>query len=169
MKINQDVFIQQGILDCQIDQLITYSNTDPEIKKSTSDPTRFKDRAAFDQWLTKGRIIYTLVDKNNNLFGITWFGPKIPPVKLDPKFNFTFSIRLYDQARGQGLSYPFLKTTFNDVLKSSKDEVTGFWLQVSKDNVPAIHTYKKIGFKKVKQIGDKIIMTHEICSKKDQV
>ena len=156
MELNKDVFIQQGILDCQIDQLIKYSNTDPEIKKFTSDLIRFKDRPSFNKWLEQGKVIYTLIDKKNNLLGISWFGQKNPPIKLNA--NFTFAIRIYGLARGQGLSYPFLKTTISDVLKSSKDKVAGFWLQVSIDNIPAINTYKKIGFKKIDTIEDKVIM-----------
>ena len=110
MELNKDVFIQQGILDCQIDQLIEYSNTDPDIKKNTTDPVRFKNRDLFNEWLKKGRIIYSLTDKNKNLLGVIWFGQKDPPIKL--KANFTFAIRIYGSARGQGLSQIFLKTTF---------------------------------------------------------
>jgi len=161
MKINQDVFVQQGILDCQIDQLIEYSNTDSNIQKFTSDKTRFADKDTFHQWLLKGRIIYTLIDKNKNLLGIIWFGPKNPPIKLDSKYNFTFSIRIYGLARGQGLSQEFTKITFKDLLKNQpKSQITGFWLETSKDNFPAIHTYQKFGFKTVSSpdYSNKIIM-----------
>ena len=157
MELNKDIFIQQGILDCQIEQLIEYSNTDPEIKKFTSDPTRFKDHDAFNQWLKKGRIIYSLIDQNKNLLGIIWFGQKDPPIKL--KANFTLGIRIYGLARGQGLSQIFMKTTFDDLLKNQpKSQITGFWLQVSTNNIAAIRTYEKFGFKKVDQVGDKALM-----------
>ncbi|MFA5532773.1 MAG: GNAT family N-acetyltransferase [Candidatus Shapirobacteria bacterium] len=157
MEIDKDVFVQQGILDCQIDQLIEYSNTDIEIKKNTTDSTRFKNRDMFNQWLKKGRIIYSLIDKNKNLLGIIWFGQKDPPIKL--KANFTFAIRIYGPARGQGLSQIFLKTTFDDLLKNqSKSQITGFWLETFSTNLAAIHTYEKFGFKKVDQIDDRDIM-----------
>lgn len=163
MKINKDIFIQQGILDCQIDQLIKYSNTDSEIKKFTSDPIRFKDRNSFDHWLKQGRIIYSLIDKNHNLLGIIWFGHKIPPIKINA--NFSFAIRIYGSARGQRLSQIFMKTAFNDLLKNqSKSKISGFWLQVSFDNLPAVFSYQKFGFKQISQpdSSDKIIMTLEI-------
>jgi RimJ/RimL family protein N-acetyltransferase len=155
MDFNKNIFIQQGIIDCQIDQLIKYSNTDSQIKKFTSDPTRFKNHQSFKDWLNKGRLIYTLVDKNNNLFGITWFGKKTPPIKLDA--DFTFALRLYGSARGQGLSTKFVKTVLQDLIKNKK-EIIKLWLEVSTDNLPALHTYKKIGFKKIKKLNNKFIM-----------
>lgn len=157
MELNKDVFIQQGILDCQIDQLIEYSNTDPEVKKFTSDLTRFKDRQSFNQWSGQGRVIYTLIDKENNLLGIVWFCQKNPPIKLNA--NFTLGIRLYSSARGQGLSQIFMKTAFDDFVNcKNKQKISGFWLKVSIDNVAAIHTYEKFGFKKADQVDNKYLM-----------
>ena len=157
MEIGQDVFIQQGIIDCQIDQLIDYSQTDPDVKKFTSDPIRFNNRQTFSKWLQQGRIIYTLIDKNNNLLGIIWFGQKDPPVKATA--NFTFAIRIYGPARGQGLSQVFMKTAFDDLLKNqNKSKITGFWLETSSDNIGAIHTYEKFGFKRISEIDHKVFM-----------
>lgn len=157
MKIGQDVFVQQGIIDCQIDQLIDFSHTDPDVKKYTSDSSRFQDRVAFSRWLGQGRIIYTLIDRHQNLLGIIWFGQKDPPVNANA--NFTFAIRIYGSARGQGLSQEFMKTAFNDLLKNQQNsKITGFWLETSIDNSVAIHTYEKFGFQKIGQQNDKIIM-----------
>mgnify|MGYP001432915408 CR=1 FL=1 len=157
MKIGQDVFIQQGILDCQLTQLIDYSQTDSEVKKFTSDPKRFANKNSFFQWQQQGRIIYTLTDSHQNLLGIIWFGQKNAPVNIPA--NFTFAIRLYSPARGQGLSQEFMKTTFTDLLKNQKDsKITGFWLETSIDNFTAIHTYEKFGFKTVDQQDGKNIM-----------
>ena len=158
MKINQDVFIQQGILDCQIDQLIEYSSTDPEVKKFTSDPKRFADKKSFFAWQQQGRIIYTLVDNYKNLLGIIWFGQKDSPLK-NLSANFTFAIRIYGSARGQGLSQDFMKTAFADLQKNHQDsQITGFWLETHQDNLSAIHVYQKFGFKIVGQENQSLIM-----------
>lgn len=157
MKIDQDVFVQQGILDCQIHQLIEYSHNDLDVQKFTSDSTRFNDLSSFKNWLIQGRIIYTLTDKNKNLLGIIWFGQKEPPV--DIKANFTFAIRIYGSARGQGLSQEFMKIAFDDLLKrTEKTKITGFWLETSVNNFTAIHTYEKFGFKKNNLIDNRQIM-----------
>lgn len=157
MKFDQDIFIKQGISDCQIYQLIEYSHTDPEVKKFTSDSTRFKDLLSFKKWLAQGRIIYTLSDINQNLLGIIWFGQKNPPTKISA--NFTFAIRIYGPARGKGLSQNFIKTAFTDLLQNQKhSQITGFWLETSIDNFAAIHTYEKFGFKKIDLADDRQIM-----------
>jgi ribosomal protein S18 acetylase RimI-like enzyme len=157
MKINQDVFVQQGIMDCQIEQLIEFSQTDIDVQKYTSDKSRFQDRASFSQWLQQGRIIYTLINTNNNLLGIIWFGQKDPPVKISA--NFTFAIRIYGSARGQGLSQEFMKIAFKDLrLNHQKSHITGFWLETSVDNFAAIHTYEKFGFKQFEKRNNKTIM-----------
>jgi len=158
MRINQDVFVQQGIMDCQIEQLIEFSQTDSDVQKYTSDKSRFQDKTSFSQWLQQGRIIYTLIDTNNNLLGIIWFGQKNPPSE-NIKANFTFAIRIYNSARGQGLSQEFMKIAFNDLRSDHQNSrINGFWLETSIDNFAAIHTYKKFGFKQIDQKDNKIIM-----------
>jgi len=157
MEFDKDIFIKQGISDCQIHQLIEYSNTDSEIKKFTSDTIRFKDLPSFKKWLIQGRIIYTLSDINHNLLGIIWFGQKKPPIDIDA--NFTLAIRIYGLARGLGLSFKFMKTVFTDLLQNQKySQITGFWLETSSKNFAAIHTYEKFGFKKISLIDDRQIM-----------
>lgn len=157
MDFKKDVFIKQGILDCQVDQLINYSQTDPDVKKFTSDSVRFRDLSSFKKWLIQGRIIYTISDINQNLLGIIWFGQKNPPI--DVNANFTFAIRIYGAARGHGLSQNFMKTAFTDLLQNQKQSrITGFWLATSKNNFTAIHTYEKFGFKKNGEIDGENIM-----------
>jgi ribosomal protein S18 acetylase RimI-like enzyme len=157
MKIGQDVFVQQGILDCHIDQLVDYSQSDQDVKKFTSDVKRFSSKESFFEWQRQGRIIYTLVDQQQNLLGIIWFGQKDPPIPLGA--NFTFAIRIYGNARGQGLSQEFMKTAFNDLLKNqTHSHITGFWLETSVDNLAAIHTYEKFGFVSISFSDTKNIM-----------
>lgn len=157
MKIGQDVFVQQGILDCHIDQLIEYSQSDLNVRKFTSDSKRFASKEAFFIWQRQGRIIYTLVDGKQNLLGIIWFGQKDPPIKINA--NFTFAIRIYASARGQGLSQGFMQLAFNDLFKHQKPpHLSGIWLETSSDNLSAIHVYQKFGFKKILSRRRKIFM-----------
>jgi RimJ/RimL family protein N-acetyltransferase len=161
MEIGVDVFIKSGISKNQINQLIEYSRSDPSIIEFTSDPVRFKNKESFNNWYQQGRTIYTLIDKQNNLLGIIWFGQKTLPDL--PEYNYTFAIRIYDRARGQGLSYQFMKFTFNDLFSKEK-QITGFWLETSANNIAAIKTYKKFGFKPIDYSDDqsKIYMTRRI-------
>ena len=145
--------IKKGILDKQIDQLIEYSLTDESVGKFTSDRERFKDRQAFNEWQQKGREIFTLNNKNNDLVGIIWIGQKVKEISNKNYYN-TFAIRIYGEARGKGLGLDFMKKAIGNK--------KGIWLECSADNLPAGSLYKKFGFKQVTEADEtgKIIMVY---------
>ena len=89
--------IKKSLSEKNIEDLIFYANNDEQVIKFTSDPKRFKDRESFEVWLKKGRKMYVMVDDNDKLCGITWFGPEGD--------GFTLAIRIYEQARGKGLAF----------------------------------------------------------------
>jgi ribosomal protein S18 acetylase RimI-like enzyme len=163
MKIGTDVFVKNSISENQINQLIKYSHNDPSVLKFTSDPVRFKDRSSFNDWYKKGRITFTLVDKDENLLGIIWFGKK--ELLGFSQYNYTFAIRIYGEARGQGLSQEFIQIAYQDILQNCDiPKITGFWLETSVDNFAAIKTYEKFGFKPIdcNSSTTKVLMTKEI-------
>ena len=151
--------IKKGILDRQIDQLIEYSLNDESVGKFTSDRERFKNRQAFEEWQQKGREIFTLNNYNNDLVGIIWLGLKELPqknylIKIDPKkYQKSFAIRIYGEARGKGLALGFMKSCLI---------TDGVWLEVSDDNLAAKALYSKFGFKQVSRVDEngKIIMIY---------
>ncbi len=160
----------EGIGARQVEKIIVLSKSDTAIINYTTDATRFKDTNSFEKWRKKKRTIYTLVDQDNNLLGIVWFGEKkFPKIERLYKFDkdpygITFAIRLYGKARGVGLSNWFMKKVFDRFEASSeykKAKRKGFWLETMKSNVPAVKTYKRFGFKKVGETDkDKIIMVY---------
>jgi RimJ/RimL family protein N-acetyltransferase len=137
--VNNFIF-KKSITESQIDELINYSITDPQIIKYTADQTRFGTRSAYNDWLDrKHPIIYTLSNKEANLCGLIWF-------EKDDSIEgceYTFAIRLYADARGKGLSFDFMKQSFDDLKPQS------VWLKCSADNIPANLTYQKFGFKQI--------------------
>lgn len=139
---------KKGITDSQINQLIEYSKTDSVILKFTSDPIRFKNKKSALKWFNHVTA-YTLVDKNNSLIGLTWFHEKPLPERvysenLNPNdFPLTFAIRVYGNARGQGLSYDFMKRSFDEFKPES------IWIETSYNNIPTIKLAKKLDFEKV--------------------
>jgi len=152
--VNNFIF-KSGITESQISELINYSNTDPQIFQYTSDKTRFATRDAFDSWIDrKHPIIYTLSNDQENLCGLIWF-EKDDSI---PGYDYTFAIRLYDKARGQGLSFDFMKQAFDDLKPQN------VWLKCSADNLPAASLYKKFGFKQITDPDEngKIIMTYSL-------
>ena len=143
--------IKKGILDRQIDQLIEYSLNDESVGKFTSDRERFKNRQAFEGWQQKGREIFTL-NNNNNLVGIVWTGLKEKQIG-GKKYNKTFAIRIYGEARGKGLALGFMRSCIKE---------KGYWLETSNDNLAAKALYSKFGFKEVSKVDEngKIIMIY---------
>lgn len=146
-----DFIFKSGITDSQIDELIYFANNDPQVLAYTNDKTRWVNRDAYNLWLEKKPIIYTLSNKTGNLCGFIWFREKAGV----PGFKYCFGIRLYADARGKGLSYDFMKQAFDDF------KPTTVWLECSADNIPAVSLYKKFGFVQITEPDskNKIIMT----------
>lgn len=152
--------IQLGITENQIDQLIKFASSDTKLRQFTSDPKRFSDRNEYDKWKSGGRTIYTLVDNQQNLSGIIWFGKKEPHISkrdilenFDPnKLGITFAIRTYGETRGKGIGRHFMEETFKhfqSLPETQALEKQGMWLETSVDNIPAVRLYQKFGFRTV--------------------
>jgi len=140
-----DFKFRTGITEKQIDQLIEYSLTDESVGKFTHDKERFGDRKAFDEWTKKGRKITVMTNDNGDLLGIFWDGFMEMPLG-DKKYNKTFAIRIYGEARGKGLALGFMKNCIKG---------KGYWLETKDENVAAKGLYNKFGFKQVSDSDEK--------------
>lgn len=151
------VKVKEGISQKQIRRLVQYSRTDPVIGKFTSDRRRFSDVNVFYKWFGKGRMIYTLCGRGDELLGIVWFGKKpLPKRKYDKRvkperYRFTLAVRLYGKARGKGISGSFLEECMGLFKETAgyKKGRKGIWVVVSEDNAKAIKIYAENGFTKV--------------------
>ena len=156
MKLPEKFFVKKDLTQKQVRELVLYSKNDPEIIRFTSDSERFATSEKVKLWVNLGRVVYSLTDNKGNLHGIIWFGVKKIPLSrtmgLSTKdYKVTFAIRLYGEARGRGLAEFFMRKCFQDYLRSRSYKKLGkpkFWLKVSLDNIPAIKTYRKFGFRK---------------------
>lgn len=144
--------VVRNIDNSQIAALITYTKRDKDISVCTHDDTRFKNKKTFAAWQKRGKIIYTLINREGKLLGIIWFAKK-----KYKDFPFTFAIRTYPPARGKGLSYKFLTAAYEDFKTKYKNPK--LWLISQKVNIPAASLYKKFGFVKSEEKGQEIIMT----------
>lgn len=148
------------ITDPQINQLIEYTNSDPDIRKFTSDLKRFPDRASFENW-SKDKSLYTLSDGSENLFGFIWFEKKQIPIdesqSIDPKeYQITIAVRIYGKIRGKGYFKKFLEKALEDFKDSNK-----FWVSIAKENIASYKAFKKFGFKEIRNSSDRILMIWE--------
>lgn len=149
-----DLRIEMSITEVQKEELIQYSTNDSEVVKNTSDAIRFKDMKAFAVWLQEKPSLFVLTNNSGKLLGLAWVQKMDNPIKLQ-EYDTTAAIRLYGEARGKGLSRWFLEEALQKY--GSKN----YWLRTSSDNVSAIKTYKRLGFKIVSTPDDenKIILT----------
>jgi ribosomal protein S18 acetylase RimI-like enzyme len=164
-----NVFVKKGLTESLIAQLISFATTDPALQ-STSDPKRFKDRDAFNEWLQKKREVYVLTNESDELLGIIWFGAKELPEKAEiqnvyrQSHGITFSIRIFAKARGQHLAKPFSQAVFAHYRNSSSYidlNNNGIWLETDSDNAPALHLYKQLGFEQIgiNKENNRLLMT----------
>ena len=171
----EDIKFKIGITKNQINELIEYSKNDPQIINNTNDLVRFSDKRVFNNWIKIERTIYTLTNKAGNLLGIIWFRNQPLPtdkqfvVKIDiEKFGTTFGIRIYEPARGKGLSNRFLKNAFEKYKETDSYKNThakGFWLSTKNENVIAKKLYEKFGFQVVSsedKLGRIVMLSHNL-------
>lgn len=154
--LSNSLRVCEGLTKKQALELIKYTNTDPLILENTQDNERFKDFKTYEAWLKKNRNIYTLVDKKEKLNGIIWFGKKQMPKgnnysqSIDTNhYSITFAIRLYEHARGKGLSKKFIKTAWEIFINSEEylnNPAKGLWLETNINNFAAVKAYKNVGF-----------------------
>lgn len=155
---SEPLYIKDEISDSQILELIHYANTDLLIQKFTSDPKRFKDRDAYNNWFAKGKSIYILTDKSEALLGFLWLSKEAIPDQQftqsfpKEKYGITAGLRMYGKARGKGLAFDFMKEAFAAFKLTEfyqSIERKGVWFETSFDNIPAVKLYEKFGFIKV--------------------
>jgi hypothetical protein len=133
---------QQAIVDS--------ANHDQLIIENTGDAKRFNTAENFQKWLKTEPIIYVLTpkDKPNELSGLIWFVkldlPEKVAKKLDQPADWTFAIRLYQQARGQRLSVPFMKEVLQRFWQQQPNRAV--WLSTQAGNVIAQKIYGQAGW-----------------------
>jgi RimJ/RimL family protein N-acetyltransferase len=152
--------ITEGLTEKQIDQLINYSNTDPDVKKFTSDSKRFASKMSFKDWIQNNKVvIYALVGTADNLIGVSWVDIRPLPnaeykEDIDPaKYQTTSGIRIYGDFRGKGLAADFYQQILSKISG-------GIWEQISSENIASIKLHEKLGFKIVSNPdqNNKVIM-----------
>lgn len=111
---------------------------------------RFKDLSATQDWLSKGRAVFLLLNQADKLVGYGWAGAGTSDHV--PSGETTFAIRIGQAGQGQGLAAPFSKSIVwgSAELFGSKN----YWLETWQSNGAAVHVYHKIGFNDVTQQKD---------------
>ncbi len=146
----ESLSIAKNITNNQVNQLIKFTKIDNEIQKYTHDKERFKNQKTYAAWLKNKKVIYSLIDRENNLLGIIWFSKKKTPEAKG--CDFTFAIRIYPPARGLGFSRKFIKIVLADFKHKN------LWLSTLKNNKKAIKIYQSMGFKEIASKENEVLM-----------
>lgn len=113
---------------------------------------RFKDMPAVENWLSKQRATFLLLQRTDTglaLAGYGWAGAETS--EHVPGGETTFAIRVGERGQGQGLA-----TSFAQLIVSGSRELYGaqhFWLETWQSNGGAVHVYHKIGFEDVTTVA----------------
>ena len=111
---------------------------------------RFSDVDAAQKWFNNDpeRVIYALA-RQAIVAGVIWFSYQ-PQSKL--KADYTFAIRMYEVARGQGHAGDFLEAAHTDFGSEA------IWLETDEVNVSAINLYRAHGYDQVAKSNGRIMM-----------
>lgn len=103
-KTHTRLSVLEGISKNQISQLLFNTKGDKLIKATTHDLDYFKSQKTFLSWKSRGKSIYTLINKNGKLFGMIWFNKKHPGNQ-----NVKPEIRIYSPGKGKKIAKKFLE------------------------------------------------------------
>lgn len=159
-KDGEEFTVLAGLDKGLVEQLKTKSldEGDIELQKNTSDRKRFGE-GSYEEWYSKERTPFALVDKSKALAAIAWFGPKplgrkslryLSEAELakegaqDKTQWHTIVYRSYDPFRGRGLMTRFVQFAL-DTYRSAYPEAK-FWAGMSTDNPASIGLASKLGF-----------------------
>ncbi|HEX5456070.1 MAG TPA: GNAT family N-acetyltransferase [Candidatus Saccharimonadales bacterium] len=124
---------------------------------------RFKNIDAYRKWAEKERIVYLLIRKRNkvevDVGGIVWFGRRENKL-IDPRYDLTFGIRLYEGCVGKGLAVPFMKATHDDLKRFYPNRA--IWLDFAEDNIAARKAYSKFGYIDLTEADGRVVMGYHI-------
>ncbi|MCX6704390.1 MAG: hypothetical protein NTZ07_02990 [Candidatus Woesebacteria bacterium] len=103
-KTHIKLSVLKGISSDRVSQLLAYTKRDKLIRTQTHDFDYFKSKKTFVSWKSRGKIIYTLINRNGKLLGTAWFNKK-----RQDNYKVVPIIRIYPPARGKKVVRKFLE------------------------------------------------------------
>jgi Acetyltransferases len=115
---------------------------------------RFTTVEAAHQWYAAHeRAVYTL--GHSAVAGLIWFGR----TEESEHGDYTFAIRMYEEAQGKHLARPFMQAAHADFLAETPD-APSIWLDTRIDNERAAILYEKVGYTTIDRIDDRYVMIY---------
>jgi ribosomal protein S18 acetylase RimI-like enzyme len=147
--------VYRGWSEGLAEQLVEHSRESEILKRVPRDAAeRFIHTDAAHEWYrTKERVVYSLA-RNAILGGVVWFS-RTPREEYGA--NFTFAIRMYEEARGQGVAGSFMFAAHED-FEEHRGDLGNIWLETDADNVPALKLYARQSYEVVDNNDSRITM-----------
>ncbi len=140
--------------------------SDEELQKNTSDYKRFGE-GSYEEWYSKERTPFALLDAHGRLAALVWFGPKPlgrkslkylseEELKKETKQEkgewHTIVYRSYRPYRGKGLMTPFARFCI-DAYRAQYPGVK-LWAGLSTENEGSMALAQKLGFRTLPEYID---------------
>ncbi|MCX6705290.1 MAG: hypothetical protein NT162_03065 [Candidatus Woesebacteria bacterium] len=109
--------ILKGISKRQIAQLLIYTRKDKLIRTQTHDFDHFKSKKTFLSWKSRGKTIYTLINRTGKLLGVKWYDKRHPGKHIEP------TVRIYPPIRGMRFTKKFLEIVRQNYKPKSRRSV----------------------------------------------
>jgi GNAT superfamily N-acetyltransferase len=129
---------------------------EPEMRKHVPRDIaeRFSDINAAQEWYKRNKKVVYALGECAVPAGVIWFSKNPRP---EMGADFTFAIRMYEQARGQGLSSGFMAAAHRD-FETTKQYKGNIWLATEATNLAARHLYEKSGYVTVAEEYGRVTM-----------
>lgn len=115
---------------------------------------RFTNKDSANEWYHQHqRVMYTIGE--TAITGIIWFG-EASSEHTDG--DFTFAIRMYEAARGQGLARHFMQAAHLD-FRETMDYHNVIWLETDITNTAARTLYERAGYDERLIVDERVVMT----------
>lgn len=115
---------------------------------------RFRDQTAAKLWHDQGRrSVYTL--RGDSAAGLIWYDVR---PRVDVEADYTFAVRMYEEARGKKLAHGFMMAAHVDFAERKGNP--SVWLDVAKGNPAARHLYDKFGYQPTHDEDDRTVMVY---------
>lgn len=115
---------------------------------------RFRDLGSAIIWHDQGRrSVYSL--RGDELAGIIWYDIRLRP---DLQANYTFAVRMYQEAVGRKLAHTFMRAAHTDFALEKGNPAV--WLETDESNTAAIRLYDKFGYELVARDSARLTMVY---------
>jgi hypothetical protein len=157
-QLPSELVVYEGWSDELAAGLVAHSREAEILKRVPKDAMqRFADEHAAHEWYMGNEITVYTLGEPSGLAGVIWFSRNLRP---ELGSDYTFAVRMYEQARGKRLSAAFVGMTQYD-FETTTQYKGGVWLVTDATNTIARHLYERSGYVTVGEKDGRVTMVRK--------